>query len=706
MKVKMTPDVNSISTINKEDNCIALDPNKSSFIIDLLSTSLYSDPLTAFLREYISNAVDANIENKKENTPVDVIIDDETDENLVKITIKDSGLGINKTRFKNNFIVFGSTSKESAQDQIGGFGIGRASVLAISNSIVITTVYKEGDTYIEDTYNMFKDSKGIHITLVNSCPTDKLTGTTVEVYISTKRIQYYNRRLHIMGIIKNLFRFCKTPINIGYIHNGLYYPFNNIKESIGILEDNEDYAIIFVDHENTAYRTNSCSIEDGIGIIYGYITYTHYTSATMKNSALKFQKIHYNNDTRLHVLYKFNIGDLDLTPSREAIRDSDRTIQAINAKIAKVNSLILDRFSILDPIKDNKELCGFVLSCGINIECYDNQWKLRLSYKTGGFSYKKKHHTIIKNNDGIRKSLVHIYDLFSYLFSVRPKIYYTEEPLGSNSINYINKLYDDNVVVIKITKVLKEQKKIFVPLWRAYKEYVHKLPSFNTKQLENTSINRKSSFAAEQYVYDISHKNYIYIRKVNTTIDYDTLNPNSTFVYIKDNEELKEVHKYMVKLIEYSDNYATVHKYLPEGFTILGVAPTIYHKLCRDKKARSFISFLISDTIIMNAIKLSEILKYNKLCLAICNVDTLEANIHENADVKNKIIEIAKLLKVIKGMYNIKINNYLPNTFLDLNTTLINVKTALKNILYNSDLINSVNRNHIINKYYIQRYVK
>ena len=94
---------------------VGIDERNINHIVTILSSNLYSHPMTSFLREIVSNAVDSHIEAKTEE-PI-IIYRTEKD-----LSIRDFGTGISPERFQEIYLNIGSSTKRESNDYIGSFG--------------------------------------------------------------------------------------------------------------------------------------------------------------------------------------------------------------------------------------------------------------------------------------------------------------------------------------------------------------------------------------------------------------------------------------------------------------------------------------------------------------------------------------------------------------------------------------------------------
>lgn len=108
----------------------------------VLSKSLYTDPVLAMCRETVCNAWDAHIAAGITDTPIEISISD------TEMIITDFGSGIPKNKIGEIYTVYGKSTKSHDGKQTGGFGLGCKSPFAYSDHFTVesscegfTTVY-------------------------------------------------------------------------------------------------------------------------------------------------------------------------------------------------------------------------------------------------------------------------------------------------------------------------------------------------------------------------------------------------------------------------------------------------------------------------------------------------------------------------------------------------------------------------------------
>ena len=143
MKLK-TDEFNKTPTqIVQKSHKAKIDKSAANLVMDMLS-KIYAEPLTAAIREYVSNGIDSHTK-ALQTKAVDVRLP--TRVNPV-LRVTDYGAGLDYFDILTVYANFGTSDKRESDAFIGGFGIGSKSGLAISDMILIESVK-------DKTYNKF-----------------------------------------------------------------------------------------------------------------------------------------------------------------------------------------------------------------------------------------------------------------------------------------------------------------------------------------------------------------------------------------------------------------------------------------------------------------------------------------------------------------------------------------------------------------------
>lgn len=289
----------------------SIDPKNLEFITTLLSSNLYSDPEQSFIREIVSNAWDSHVEAGTTDTPVIVRFRRFGSENTV--TIRDYGVGLSPERFQEVYCNIGSSTKRESNDFIGGFGIGKYSSLACSNTVYITSFY-EGTAYY---YVMVKSGNSITTNLLMERPTDEKNGVEVTIK-NVKNITPYNKALQYIIFFPNVY--IDGAEDADKINNAKLKRFKNFA---------------------------AASISVSSKLLLGNVLYPIDSRNLSQESIAFLSKL-----TNTGIVIKFDVGELNITPNRESIIYSSDTINKINTRIAAAKAE-------LDSMIDHKLTCDY-----------------------------------------------------------------------------------------------------------------------------------------------------------------------------------------------------------------------------------------------------------------------------------------------------------------------------------------------------------
>ncbi len=284
----------------------SIDPKNLEFITTLLSSNLYSDPEQSFIREIVSNAWDSHVEAGTTDTPV--IIRFKYNTNNWEVTIRDFGTGLSPERFQEVYCNIGSSTKRESNEFIGGFGIGKYSSLACTNTVYITSYY-EGTAFL---YVMVKSGNTITTNLVMKKPTEEKNGVEVTIK-NISNINPYRKALRYIVFFPNVY---VDGID-NKINNTKLKRFNNF----AVASEPIDTKILL---GNVLYPCNDklLSIES---------------------------KDFLRNIESSGIVIKFNVGEISITPNRESIIYSSDTISKIEDRIraaeAELNTMINNKFN-------------------------------------------------------------------------------------------------------------------------------------------------------------------------------------------------------------------------------------------------------------------------------------------------------------------------------------------------------------------------
>lgn len=309
-------------------NKVGIDTKNLDFIASLLTTNLYSNPIQSFLRETISNGWDSHIEAGVKQ-PVLVSLhspvgSDEfrsrmrywasTEQAPLTITIRDFGVGLSPERFANIYTNIGSSTKRDSNDFIGAFGIGRFSCLSCADSATLTS-YHNGIKY---SYLMYKDGSGINIDELGRWETEESNGLEVQVSLTVTKDKLSEIK---HGFVSLIYFNCIYLIDTQNLLDGFAEKFN--ARQIGQYKTFSIYDY----SELSVYDYRSYDEISNLSILVGDCLYPFTKKQLAEAVGIPYQ---------WRISVKFNIGELDVTPNREAILYNQKTDEAIKKRFAEV----------------------------------------------------------------------------------------------------------------------------------------------------------------------------------------------------------------------------------------------------------------------------------------------------------------------------------------------------------------------------------
>ncbi len=293
-----------------------IDPKALAHIMQVL-TDLYSDPELAVIREYSTNAWDAHVEAGIFD-PIEIDLPSTLRPLFV---VRDHGVGMSEDTILNEFSMYGNSSKRDTNEQAGILGLGCKSGLTYTNQFTLVS-RKDGR---EVTALVGRDDHGVgKIDILSNEDTTERNGVEIRIPV-TNSGTFVKKADHF-------FRFWKKGT---VLVNG--------KAPTSIFEDDDetlklDDDIVLVKSPYSASR-------------YNYGRQAGNISFTLDQDYIVMGNIPYPAEQRLsgdtvssyhHVVARVDIGEIDFTPSREALHYTKHT-QATCLAIQKFVSETLFR---------------------------------------------------------------------------------------------------------------------------------------------------------------------------------------------------------------------------------------------------------------------------------------------------------------------------------------------------------------------------
>lgn len=252
----------------------------SSKAFQILSSRLYADGFKAIIRELCTNASDAHVAAGIPNMPIHVHCPSLFDGSF---SVRDFGTGIDPQDFEKIYTTYFYSTKSDTNDQVGCFGLGSKSPFAYTQQFTVENHFG-GKKYI---YSCFINESGEpSVTLLSTVATDE---TGVKISFPVKREDWYEFERAAMKVLQ---WFDVDPkCNVKFVKAAFI---GRIKKfGYGEAVDHPQY-----------------------GVRMGQVVYP------VKNEYLED---YCDNGTIINV----HVGAVDITPSRESLEYSKRTIDTL-----------------------------------------------------------------------------------------------------------------------------------------------------------------------------------------------------------------------------------------------------------------------------------------------------------------------------------------------------------------------------------------
>jgi hypothetical protein len=278
----------------------------SAEFFTVLSDTLYRDKKRAVVREVVCNADDAHKMVGKTDLPIDIKL---TSDELI---IRDFGPGIHDDRIVPIYCVYGASTKVNDDGQTGGFGLGSKAPFAYSDHFTVTSCHEGFKTvYSISRGGADTDGKPAIRTMVRVPTTD--TGITVSIPLEKKEDE---------GDFERIIRMVVRQGGIKANLNGCEL-------------DTWDYG--------NAAKIGFAAIashdldESPVYVRYGAVLYPLST----EDPEIQKRVHSYRTDAALRLILMAPPGSIGVTPSREALSYSARTIETVTRLLDRAERRLL-----------------------------------------------------------------------------------------------------------------------------------------------------------------------------------------------------------------------------------------------------------------------------------------------------------------------------------------------------------------------------
>jgi hypothetical protein len=275
------------------------------YIFDILRSKLYSNKIAAVIREYSTNAADANTECGKKEKPVVITAPTRL---APEFKVRDYGFGLTEDQIRNVYCMYGKSTKRDSNEYTGQLGLGSKSGFAYGDSFSIVS-YKDG---VKHTYTAYIDETRLgSVAKTSENPTTEENGIEIVIPVNISDIRDFERE-----ITRCLKYFKVKPI------------------------------VVNLDTFETENEKTPLLAGDGWQLYNDEVSsYTNHAICIMGNIGYPINQSMFS-ESRNPVLscglrIEFDIGDLSISANREELEYNKATKQKISSRLSLVEKEII-----------------------------------------------------------------------------------------------------------------------------------------------------------------------------------------------------------------------------------------------------------------------------------------------------------------------------------------------------------------------------
>jgi len=288
----------------------------------ILSDGLYSNKVKAVIRELSTNAYDAHIDAGCPKLMFDVHVPSRF---TPEFSIRDYGKGMTHEECMTLYTTYFRSTKNNSNDAVGCLGLGSKSPFAYSDAFTVIA-YQNGTKRV---YAAHKGSDGTpSFALLDTADTEESDGMEVKLSVDVDDIGKFKHEMN------NVYKHFNVPPN-----------FLNVADDESIIDPVEVPLL-----EGEGWEFNGSYKKQ---VVMGQIAYSFTSSDLDDSDVVSFL------DESEGLTLRVNIGDVDITPSRESLSMNQATKDKITSLVQKVmtdiEDLIRDKITNCDTLFEARE---------------------------------------------------------------------------------------------------------------------------------------------------------------------------------------------------------------------------------------------------------------------------------------------------------------------------------------------------------------
>ena len=311
---------NVVKSGDFEENSFSIEASAKAFMI--LSDGLYSNKVQAVVRELSTNAYDAHVDAGCPKLMFDVHVPSRF---TPEFSIRDYGKGMSHEECMTLYTTYFRSTKNNSNDAVGCLGLGSKSPFAYADAFTVIA-YQNGEKRV---YAAHKGSDGTpSFALLDTVPTEESDGMEVKLAVNVDDIGKFKHEMN------NVYKHFNVPPNL-----------LNVADDEMIIDEPETPILKGEGWEfNGSYKKQ---------VVMGQIAYSFASSDLDDSKVVDFL------DDSEGLTLRVNIGDVDITPSRESLSMNQATKDKITSLVTKVmtdiEELIQDKITNCDTLFEARE---------------------------------------------------------------------------------------------------------------------------------------------------------------------------------------------------------------------------------------------------------------------------------------------------------------------------------------------------------------
>lgn len=324
----MIPTLHSKSVVEGEFDATPMNIEMNAQLFKILSQSLYECKERAVIQELAANSLDA-CRAIGTDRPIEIELPTEASPEL---SVTDYGVGMSLKTIIDNALAFGNSTKTFENISVGGFGIGLKSLFSISDHFIVQS-YKDG-VYSEVLAVMHNGFPASKVLVSEEREMDEASFTRISAVIGESHMYELGR------IAKTAFRYWDYPVKVD----------GELVETFAL--DNSEFVVFPNPDGSYSYSAMLSSV-----IVGGFSMAV--PQALMNRLELKELRI---LGPRTHYTCIADIGELEISPSRERIEDTPENYAYLQAKIDEsIQNLIPSAIAAQEKLYKDAEPLGNLL---------------------------------------------------------------------------------------------------------------------------------------------------------------------------------------------------------------------------------------------------------------------------------------------------------------------------------------------------------